>query len=438
MKNKGGPIMFSKAFLFPAAAAFLVLWFTAIISAEEYRGDHVTVSYEKIGKDYAEALGRTLSAARRAAAAQFAFDMPETIHLEVTVDPQAKVNLFNDGQDRIFLTIRSEEDLRKPASSGIFHIYGLCHEVGHLAMYRLIRDHSWMQGTAAESWAHYLGSRLVDAVHAQEGDNLWPDRYPYLDDGMKRLKRQLASPKPSAFVKAAGVWKQLAETVGDKNIAPLFRAWGKAKPDSADPAKELGKVLLATSGEKAQSWWHHAQAILLLKRPRSSYAAQETPGGKDTGFSQELARDDGKSAGSNSIAGGGHAVRFEAPGDSYAVTEVRVYGSRYGYPAPPPENFHVWICDEDFKMISDHPFPYSKFPYGQNPRWVSLRIKAQRVPQDFIICVGFNPTGTKGVYVHYDGEGSGYSLTGLPGQPPRDFVKGDWMIRVKVRKAGGS
>jgi hypothetical protein len=118
------------------------------------------------------------------------------------------------------------------------------------------------------------------------------------------------------------------------------------------------------------------------------------------------------------------------------VTEVRIYGSRYGYPAPPAENFHVWICDEDFKTISDHPFPYSKFSRG-SPRWVSLKIKAQRVPQDFIICAGFNPTGTKGVQVHHDAEGSGYSLEGLPGQPPEDFAKGDWLIRVKVRKTNG-
>jgi hypothetical protein len=428
--------MLSRCCLFLTAAALMVLP-AALFAADEYAGDHVTVSYSKISKDYAEAMGRTLSAARKAAAAQFAFDMPKTIHLEVTVDPQGKVNLFNDGQDHIFLTIHSEEDLRQPASSGIFHIYGLCHEVGHLAMYRPIRDHSWMQGPAAEGWAHYLGSRLVDAVHAQEGENLWPDRYPYLDDGMKRLEKQLSSTKPSAFAKATSAWKQLTETVGDKNVAPLFREWGKAKVDSADPEKELGKALLAASGEKAQSWWHQSQAILLLKRPKSSFAAKAAPGGTDTGPSQELARDDGKSAGSASIAGGGHAVRFEAPGDSYAVTEVRIYGSRYGYPAPPAENFHVWICDEDFKTISEHSFPYSKFPYGKSPRWVILKIKAQRVPQDFIVCAGFNPTGTKGIRVHRDAEGSGYSLTGLPGQPPEDFAKGDWLIRVKVRKANG-
>ncbi|HEY4758951.1 MAG TPA: hypothetical protein VIH42_00065 [Thermoguttaceae bacterium] len=56
------------------------------------------------------------------------------------------------------------------------------------------------------------------------------------------------------------------------------------------------------------------------------------------------------------------------------------------------------------------------------------------VPEEFIVCAGFNPTATKGVYVHFDGEGSGNSLTGLPGAEAEDFQEGDWMIRVKVSK----
>ncbi len=170
-------------------------------------------------------------------------------------------------------------------------------------------------------------------------------------------------------------------------------------------------------------------AILMLLCANVGTAKENKPADQ----SRELAHDDGQSAGKRSIAGSGHAVRFEAPGDSWYLTEVRIYGSRYGYPAPPKENFHVWLCDKDFKVISDNPFPYSKFPYG-DPSWVTLKIKPTRVPAEFIVCVGFNPEATKGVYVHYDAEGSGNSLVGLPGRDGKDFEKGDWLIRAKLDK----
>jgi hypothetical protein len=72
------------------------------------------------------------------------------------------------------------------------------------------------------------------------------------------------------------------------------------------------------------------------------------------------------------------------------------------------------------------------------PRWVVLRTKPTRVPETFIVCAGFNPTGSKGVSVSRDAEGSGHSLTGLPGGEATPFPQGDWLIRATVaqKKAG--
>jgi len=419
-----------------AALALLVLS-SASMAAEELKFDHVVVSYDGISKAYAEAIGRTVESARDVAVRQFEFDMPETIRVDVTVDPSEQVRLFNDGADHINLTIRSEENLLKPSTSGIFQIYGMCHEVGHMAMYRLIRDHSWLKGDAAEGWAHYMGSRLVDAVYTKEGSDLWPDRYDYIEDGMKRLEKQLSAEKPTSMSKAAGTWKQLAGIIGDKNIAPIFRAWGEVKFDPADPGESLEKALSANSSKQTQQWWSDAQDILILKRAKSKVASDKVDENKLAGKTHELAHDDDKEAGKQSMAGGGHAVRFEAPGDSCYATEVRIYGSRYGMPAPPKEIFHVWLCDKDFKAISDNPFPYSKFQRG-NSHWVALKIKPTRVPKEFIVCVGFNPTATKGVYVHFDAEGSGNSFIGLPGENAEPFEKGNWMIRVSVADKGDS
>jgi hypothetical protein len=115
------------------------------------------------------------------------------------------------------------------------------------------------------------------------------------------------------------------------------------------------------------------------------------------------------------------------------VTEVRVFGGRYGRPNPPREDFHVWICDKDFKVIADNPIAYAKFPYG-TPRWVGLKVKPTHVPREFIVCVGFNPTASKGVFVYFDAGPAANSVVGLPGGDAQEFTKGNWMIRAVVKE----
>ncbi len=148
---------------------------------------------------------------------------------------------------------------------------------------------------------------------------------------------------------------------------------------------------------------------------------------------QELAKDDGSSAGKTSEGGSGHAVRFEAPSKNCYLTAVRIFGSRYGHPQPPRENASVWLCDTSFKKIAEFAAPYSYFVRG-GPRWVTIPVRPTKVPLDFIVCVAFNPTATKGVYVHYDSGGSGSSFLGLPGGMGQPFGEGDWLIRAVVRE----
>jgi RNA polymerase sigma-70 factor (ECF subfamily) len=159
--------------------------------------------------------------------------------------------------------------------------------------------------------------------------------------------------------------------------------------------------------------------------------AQAKPDGKSSAEARELANDDGKPAGKKSIAGSGHAVRFEAPGEGWSVAAVRVHGSRYGYPKPPDEDFKVYVCDEKFEAMAAFEFPYGTFERG-TASWHDLKVKPTKVPKTFIVCVGFDPAQTKGVYVSHDGEGSGASSSGLPGGQPRPFAQGDWLIRVRV------
>jgi RNA polymerase sigma-70 factor (ECF subfamily) len=147
----------------------------------------------------------------------------------------------------------------------------------------------------------------------------------------------------------------------------------------------------------------------------------------------EIAVDDGVAAGKKSIAGSGHAVVLEAPSDGGKLVAVKIFGSRYGTPQPPVEDFHVWLCDGDGKQVKEFAFPYKLFLRG-DPKWVTLKLpepaELPKAGEKFILCVGFDPQQTKGVYVHYDKHADGDNRTGLPGQLNDTFGQGDWMIRA--------
>src|SRR5262245_7197764 len=320
-------------------AAFLP---APILADKTVRRDGVVVLYEGIDDTHAIAIARTVQAAR-SAAARLGFDMPPTINVNVSTRLAGGTGLFNDGDRSIFLTVRSEKDLRKPAESGVFVIYGLGHEVGHLAMYRVVRDHRWMTTAAAEGWAHYLGSRLVDSVNEAEGKDLWPDPYDYREDGMKRLKHQREDARSSPTVRGAGLWADYAELVGDKGVIATFAAWDKAKIDLADPAKALAAGVPAD--DAAGKWWATAAPLFVAKSVPVPLTSRTAKREDFTGKPRELARDDGTSAGKRSIAGAGHAVAFDAPAENWYLAAVRVFGSRYGGVEDPEDKFTLFVLD---------------------------------------------------------------------------------------------
>ena len=276
---------------------------------------HVEVTTTGISDAYANAIAQTVEATRGVAIEQFGFDLPDTIYVSAVVRPTGGTRLFNDGEDHINLTIPSEEKLQRPAMTGTFHLYGFCHEIGHMAMYRVIQQRKWLSSAGAEGWARYAGSRILDTVYARQGETLWPDPYNYLKDGTARLHQQLAAPKPDPTVQAAGLWLSLGEILGDKGLAPLLAAWGKLQVDESQPGTELGKALLARGDkERLGAWWQKAEPVLVIASPKSGFAAQSKDVAQLKTPPQELAKDDGVSSGKRSVAGSGHAVRFTAPG----------------------------------------------------------------------------------------------------------------------------
>ena len=424
----------------------LSLCAVAVAEQKTLRTDHVTVEYDeaKLEQAYPQAFARVTEAARKAAMERFGFtDVPEQITLRISVDPAQKCRLFTDGQDTFTLQLAGRRQLAPPAWSGIYNLYGMCHELGHVVMYRPIKERNWLTGAASEGWAHYFGSVIVDEVYEKEGESVWPEPYDYRADGTQRLNKQLArAPIMSRIVgsdqtlTAAGLWMELAGIIGEKKLPALFAAWDAAKIDPAEPWPAIREALNGVGdAAKLDGWWSKAEPVLFKPRPRSDFVAAPAtapakPGAKPT----EIALDDGKPVGKLSMAGGGHAVAFEAPGEGSTLTAIKIFGSRYGTPQPPKEDFHIFLCDADGKVIRDFAFPYRMLLRG-DARWVTLKCEPTALPQQFILVASFNPAATKGVYCHHDAEMNGDSRTGLPPDINEAFGKGDWMIRALVQSS---
>ena len=250
---------------------------------------------------------------------------------------------------------------------------------------------------------------------------------------MKRLTRQLRARKIDKVTKAAGLWMQLVRIVSDKGVKPIFVAWDKADIDRTDPGVALRQALLIAQPKhrkKLTRWWNRAEPVLVQKRPKSEFAVRTIKRSQLSNRPEELAHDDGRMANKRSMASNGHAVRFEAAGPDWYLRAVKIHGSRYGPPTA-KESFNIWLCDEQFNVIAEFAFPYSRFRPG-GLTWVTLNVTPTNVPPTFIVCVGFNPTAKKGVFVSHDAEASGSSLTGLPGRQGGPLRQGDWLIRAVI------
>ncbi len=404
--------------------------------AEDQTTDHVKVVSTGIDTAQAKALARTLEAAWKVYGEHFKFEMPEKVQLNVECGPGKRTQLYTDGESRMFLNMPKKDVLAKPATSGIFNLYGMCHELGHIAMYRTLKNRDWLRGDAAEGWAHYAGSTVVVAVYAAEGPDLWPDKYDYRQDGTARLKRQIAAGKLEGTTAAASQWLALERIIGKSGFVELFTAWNDAEVDASKPAdavklQEAAAKLWPDKSAELTKWWRAASPLFVEMRPASDIKAETTVAMRLAGQPITLKYDDGTKEGQRSIAGGGHARKFIAPDNDWYIRSVTVFGARYGHPQPPAENFDVALCDAKMRSIAVWKKPYSTFHRGDH-KWVRMEVQPTRVPKEFYICLDFKPTATKGVFVASDSSTKGNSQVATPGKPGSELDGGDWMIRVDL------
>ena len=205
---------------------------------------------------------------------------------------------------------------------------------------------------------------------------------------------------------ADDVLRRMLQAAKDKKLSDGLRITIEPPPAQNDPAAEPERP--ATKPSKV--------------------AAKTARGAVQLGYVGDASSD------KRSLGGSGHAVAFERSETAKKVVAIEIYASRYGYPVPPAEDFHVYLLDKDRKVIEDFRFPYAKIERGPM-RWCKLPVAATEVPEQFYVALSFNPQQTKGIYLGLDKSvKESHSYIGLPAEGFEAVGDtSDWMVRVDLR-----
>jgi uncharacterized coiled-coil protein SlyX len=140
------------------------------------------------------------------------FDHPLTIHIFIYTDASS-VSLGNTAYDyRIYLYVRSIEDMQPPSITGFHWVYGFIHELGHI-MFPIYN------GEFDEGWAHYAASiRILPGVYSQLGDDAWPQPYNYSQtEGSARFLSEINNSSlttPGSYYAAAKILYMIDQKYG--------------------------------------------------------------------------------------------------------------------------------------------------------------------------------------------------------------------------------
>ena len=413
---------------------------------ETLSGKHFRVSYPKSLQAYAKAFLQIGDAAWEAYRELYNLTLPEPIELQIRLVPEKGerfANLWTDGQRFIFLEVGSEKPLLSPEEGGAHNVYGICHELGHIAIYSRISQIFGIPEGVAEGWAHYFGSVITSHLFEKLGAEVYPDPHNFHEtSGLGRLLKQFETHKDP-------------ETLAAKSLYEIERKYGRQKLaealDRALAQKPLGRELVARFVEQLAAVTNDPQAKTLIPeqflKPKVRVDT-EFPDitqkwlyyGLKLEWQDGLLRlryDDGEKDGQWSIAGSGHGVIFCKPKGRWQLLAVEFYGARYGELRPPDEDFSIFLCDLDFKVIREFKAPYSLFAQRGEWKWERIVVEPTEVPDFFYIIIAFNPTATKGIYMAYDSDVPiSHSRIAFPDSHLFDTEKVyDWMIRCYLKPA---
>jgi len=403
-------------------AVVLFLGSTYADEAKKYNIDNVAVTYQDLEEEYVVAYAKALQIARKSAIEDWGFDMPDTVRFEVR-SGSGQVRLYTDGKDGVYFNITKASDAHNLPESAHFNMYGMCHEIGHMCMYRLIKDLDWFAENACEAWAHYFGCRTLQKVFDQEGAKLAPGNYNYSREGLPRLEESLKGKEQYDLLVQA--WKEMVDAAGEKDVPKIFTEWNKTVPKAEDMNAAAEAALKVCKKAPALAKWWKSSGNIIVANTKSEFKSQAASG--LGGKAKELVLDDGKPLKRESIASGGFVTKFKSPFKKTAITQVKLYGSRYG---DKKQDFKICILDEKGMTCAEFSYDYSVF--STDPNWVTLKLKPTTIPETFYVCFLFKADANDGIYVWYDAAQSGTSFYGSPGSVPDKPSNADWMIRPTV------
>lgn len=404
----------------------------------------VVVKLTRIDEAYGRAFAKILSEARKEYEKSFDFAFDDTLEMEARRNPDEQLRLWTDGRAHMYLVVASQRQLAPPTQSGVYNIYGLCHELGHIVMYSRMKNVIGLPPGVGEGWAHYAGSSVVDAVAAELGKDIWPQPYDVAaTEGMARLKQQADGKdwKDLDDIKmAAKVFYEIETKYGRNMLCQAFDKALSNKPNGREFMPLFVQSLKNVTGDANAGDWIPQQVM----EPRIEWKVKDRS--VDNTFFADthtlrdetgmlLCYDDGTQEGQWSITGSGHAVLFQCPEGDWRVDRIDVFGARYGGFFAPRKDFFIYLCDEDFNVLYECTRPYGIFKRGAF-RWYEIDIEPAAVPRRFYVCLYFNSTASNGVYMAYDENvARSHSFTAIPWTFVKDVDKKyDWMIRPHLRE----
>jgi len=388
------------------------------------RTANVDVLYEQVNPRFARAIADICQTAREVYVIRFGCEMPKRLTVRVQTGWRNAPTLFGNGRDELVLRVGGDRDLEGSFGENDAHyVYGLCREMGLIAIERTLGGAPWLSGTARQGWCHYAGSVALDEVTGRRGSRVWPGRGAAYRDGLSRLRKQLDHTDAPPLVQTAGAWKRLAEIVQARRIADVFRTWSEAPRGASDPGA-------AISGLPGYARWHEQARPLLMRDPWSGrarmLAADELAGSPIV-----LHYDDGRADGRERVGNHGCAMRFDAPAGEWYLRTVRIYCRRNGRSNLKRGDITLHLYDDAMNVLGEFRQSSRQLRQGAS-RWHRIGTPPIRVSDRFLVCVQLDDRALPDVTVHTDASAGGQSFLMRPGTKPAPLAAGNWMIRVEL------